>query len=861
MELELSDGYFDDSEKQSIVEKAINNIKVNFISDLSDCSEEEENTIMYSTKISFSNNSTPLEITFDDVDLYDFDKKTFNEVIKNQQYVHLYVDFDSITTEEEYLEVIEWLDDVAKVFGQYSIGGYTNSSVMNEKYGYRLIENDKHFLSIHVVFFTTCIAVDDLDEITSYTKLKGFWRYSFNEHADFNVYKCKTRQIWRHVLSRKFYKPDDEKNRDNRGVILNGLPPSSQIVQIRGNEPKIERDEWITVFPAKETPTNKAKREREERKVNKVSIDNIELDEDLIILNDEQLLDLLSNFESHNYDVMHVVNALYSSPYSKEKLIDILTQWQHKTIHRTYDDFTAILNRYYSHEQSNRWFFTLLKKLPEEIRKQYSSEIKKKVDTSVTINNSTWSFEEVLKKTYSINNTNELITKLRGVIGFVRSRWYYKSKTDDGIYIHETTDDKFMKMIKNYKPFYKNNKISLAQVVGYYSRYFQYEDAKITTEEDSTSITNLWPGFKYEESSSDDFTMLQPLLQHIKHVICNDDEEKYDYFMKWWANIFQKVTVKNGTMPIVHGEQGSGKSIAVELFCELLGKYALCNVDDLDKVFGKFNGLIGRNLVIVINEPPEAEEKQKFVGQIKSKLTQKKTIQETKGIDQIEITSWSNFIMTTNNPNPVIEEKGDRRMIYFETNNDKIGNDKYFKQLCKDFQPIQQGEYDKKYMGLLLHYMRTQIDVSDYNPEKLIRVINSRTDVDYNEQLERQYNDLNKVDRYIVDHADDFIRGIGLEDIDRIEGYKQTGIAKKLSQSCHVKRMRRNQYKKLIGNEPTNCTKEQVSVYTLKPREQIPSLYNIIEYIKNKETPKTNDIAADVIEKACKVVIGKFAFQ
>ena len=47
MELELSDGYFDDSEKQNIVEKAINNIKVNFISDLSDYSEEEENTIIY----------------------------------------------------------------------------------------------------------------------------------------------------------------------------------------------------------------------------------------------------------------------------------------------------------------------------------------------------------------------------------------------------------------------------------------------------------------------------------------------------------------------------------------------------------------------------------------------------------------------------------------------------------------------------------------------------------------------------------------------------------------------------------------------------------------------------------------------
>ena len=93
--------------------------------------------------------------------------------------------------------------------------------------------------------------------------------------------------------------------------------------------------------------------------------------------------------------------------------------------------------------------------------------------------------------------------------------------------------------------------------------------------------------------------------------------------MKWWANIFQNITVKNGTMPIIYGAQGSEKSFPVECFCELLGNFALENVDDLDKVFGKFNGLIGRHLVININEPPESTEKFKYIGKIKSKLTQK----------------------------------------------------------------------------------------------------------------------------------------------------------------------------------------------------------------------------------------------
>ena len=36
----------------------------------------------------------------------------------------------------------------------------------------------------------------------------------------------------------------------------------------------------------------------------------------------------------------------------------------------------------------------------------------------------------------------------------------------------------------------------------------------------------------------------------------------------------------------MHGSQGSGKSFPVECFCEILGIFALANVDDLDKVFG-----------------------------------------------------------------------------------------------------------------------------------------------------------------------------------------------------------------------------------------------------------------------------------
>jgi hypothetical protein len=343
---------------------------------------------------------------------------------------------------------------------------------------------------------------------------------------------------------------------------------------------------------------------------------------------------------------------------------------------------------------------------------------------------------------------------------------------------------------------------------------------------------NLFQGLKYEEADSDHFAKLQPLLNHVKEIICKNDERKYNYYMKWWASILQLKTVKHGTMPIVFGAQGSGKSFVLELFCEILGVYALMNVDDMDKVFGKFNGLLPWYLLINVNEPPQADERFRVLGKIKSILTQKSTIMETKGVDQIEIVSWANYHLTSNNDSPILEEKGDRRLIYFDVDNSKCGDEEYFNNLCKPFQPKKQGPYVPEMMSLLLHYMMTQIDITDFNAEKLIRDINTDTDRVYNEQLERQYHDLNAVERYVVDNSLMFELGYPL-DLIAVDGYKSNGIAKKLNAVCTHERVRIATVSKLEHLKDIDINSiegERVQMYKLKPANEIPDLYNIIKY-------------------------------
>ena len=812
---------FDNDTEEQCMQQMLNDAAV-----LNSCKDG----IHYSTKIAIPKNQTPCTISYKEVDKYDF-SNGFIEFLMKPDFVHLYFDFDSIHSKAEYDDVVKWLDGLCEVFGDYSIGGYTNNEEM-QSVGFKLIPDAHKYLSIHVVYYNSMIKSDELVSIMRYTDNKGYKDYHVHPQVDPNVYKLGTRQAMRHVLSDKII--NDANTTVTAGYILGIDKPSSQIITIRGDEDIITKEEWLKVFPTVVRVKEAEKMQREERKQLKRKANEFEFEDNLVLFDHDEMQELLSHF-APEFDIMSKTLApIYHSPMDKQFIIDEMLEWYSQRDHSNGTNcVNNFIDSYYKYEATNKWFYSVIKHLSEDVRQQYINKYKKSsINTELNINEYKLSFQDVVSKRYKLTDGVELINDLKCVIGFVKSRWFIK-EFNGGYHINEYSDDKMFKMLKNYKPFIGCTSITLAQIVSKYSTYFQYRDAKFT-QDNQDGIINLFQGFKYEESTSDDFTPLEPFLNHMRHIVCNDDEAKYNYIMCWFASIFQKITVKLGTMLIIHGSQGSGKSFPIELFCELLGRNALANVDDLDKVFGKFNGLIGANLLININEPPEASDKFAYAGKIKSKLTQKKTIKETKGVDQIEIESWANYTMTTNNPNPIMEEKGDRRIIYFATNNEKCGDEQYFNQLCHPYQQEQQGEYNAEMMGLLLHYMRTQIDISDYHPERLIRQINANTQTNYNEQLERQYLDLNAVDRYVVDHYKQFEIGMAL-DLIKIDGYKSTGIAKKLGSICDVTRMVNSKYSKMIeGHEDLfgymNITQYQVRVYKLKAKQQIPDLYAIIEY-------------------------------
>ena len=189
--------------------------------------------IKYYTRLAVTLAEKPLTITFDNLDKLspeDF-QKGFNESILNEDYVHLYFDFDQIKSTDELDSVFEWLADLTDVFGEYTYGGYTDNKEVAYGYGFRLFPEGNHFVSMHVIFYQTRISTDDLMTIVEKDIKKN------HPLVDPAVYKPKSsRQLFRHVLSNKIFRKHDKdgQNKLNYGYLCDNAKPSQHTIQTKG---------------------------------------------------------------------------------------------------------------------------------------------------------------------------------------------------------------------------------------------------------------------------------------------------------------------------------------------------------------------------------------------------------------------------------------------------------------------------------------------------------------------------------------------------------------------------------------------------------------------------------------------------
>jgi len=194
---------------------------------------------------------------------------------------------------------------------------------------------------------------------------------------------------------------------------------------------------------------------------------------------------------------------------------------------------------------------------------------------------------------------------------------------------------------------------------------------------------NLFDGFRIEKIRSTEKHSFNHILETIK-LNAGDNEDMYNYLLKYAAHLVQKPAILPKTAIVVVGEQGTGKSSYWENFGKkILGDKYTLQSSKADDIVGKFN--VNKNKLLVIMEETEGKNTFLSCSQIKTLITQEDNWWEGKGKDAILMKNCGRMIFISNNRTPVKIEQSDRRFVVTETSNRHKQDKEFFTKVMNEW--------------------------------------------------------------------------------------------------------------------------------------------------------------------------------
>jgi hypothetical protein len=241
-------------------------------------------------------------------------------------------------------------------------------------------------------------------------------------------------------------------------------------------------------------------------------------------------------------------------------------------------------------------------------------------------------------------------------------------------------------------------------------------------------IYNLFDGFEVEkikdkivvENKATMREKIQPLIEHM-HYLTGGHEE---YLINWLAFIIQQPYMKTQVSLLFRDQAGllsegggTGKNQFFERLCaRLIGEKYAYFVDDNAELYNSFNSLFEGKLLVFVEEASGKANHQNS-DTLKSKITKKKTNVNKKSVAQYTVNDYCNYVMCTNNSNPIPISKGDRRWAVFDVNPEKRGNQEYFEKLISALEDDEVIQYFYHYLKYEVKTYKDSFELSNNVPD------------------------------------------------------------------------------------------------------------------------------------------------
>lgn len=156
----------------------------------------------------------------------------------------------------------------------------------------------------------------------------------------------------------------------------------------------------------------------------------------------------------------------------------------------------------------------------------------------------------------------------------------------------------------------------------------------------------------------------QAITDLLMHLV-NNDFDTYTWVLDWQAYQLQHPGAKLPTSIIMHGDEGSGKSLYWEIFVWLFGEYA--SVVGQDQLEDKFNDYLSKKLFIVGDEVLSRQEMRHLKGKLKAMISGKTIQINTKMLPLRTEVNHVNLVFLSNELQPNALDSSDRRYLVIWT--------------------------------------------------------------------------------------------------------------------------------------------------------------------------------------------------
>ncbi len=186
---------------------------------------------------------------------------------------------------------------------------------------------------------------------------------------------------------------------------------------------------------------------------------------------------------------------------------------------------------------------------------------------------------------------------------------------------------------------------------------------------------NTFSGFQF---TADNRPM--PLLTAHLEMLCNDDTAVFEWVMSWCAFQVQNPGTKLATSIIMHGKQGTGKSMFWECFGEIFAPYfGVINQTILES---DFNGWASRKTFVLAEEVLATQSKSKLKNVIKEMITGGSIEINQKFSRPWRERCHMNMVFLSNNKLPMLLDEDDRRFCVIKI--DSKQDEEYYLKLAAE---------------------------------------------------------------------------------------------------------------------------------------------------------------------------------